>query len=321
MFDWLKRKDWRSSSAHLLLLSKFRKGDSPRRYRGTEYWAAALKEEPTKAITRFVRDGMLEPGGLRECMDYQFKVPDLKSMLKVRGLKVSGRKEDLIHRLIDNDAEAMTEATKGLDLYRCTMAGMQLAENYLERERVKREATECEVLKLITEGQFSKAVRLVAQYEAAQVFARGLGIDWSNYDGTSDVESLKAIFNATPAILKGIEEDCLRQLRPVAAMMLLWGTGTPRYWLPEGFGTGIHLDGAAVCGMLVFHAHYLGNMKECKKAGMKTVEVSGANDGATCSECRKINGKRYRLANMPELPYAKCTCKSGCRCLVQPCFR
>lgn len=326
MFGWLRRRDWRSSAAHLLLLGKFRKGDTLSRYRSdsgywaVHGWAAVLREKPTKAIMRFIRDGMLEPGELQDRMECQFKASDMKAMLKERGLKVSGRKEDLIRRLIDSDVNAMHEATKALDLYRCTTAGMQIAENYVEAEKVKREATESEVFSLITGGRFSKAVRLVAQYEASQVFPRGLGIDWSSYDGTRDVESLKAIFNATPAILKGIDEDRLRQLRPAAGMMLLWGTGTPRHWLPKGLETGIHLNGAAACRMLEFHARHLVNMKEYKKTGIKTVKVSGANDGATCSECRKINGKRYRLANTPELPYAKCTEEGGCRCMVLPCI-
>jgi hypothetical protein len=295
-------------------LSKFRKGDSPTRYRGVEYWEAALGEKAASVIVRFIKDGMLEPGELQERVDYRFKVPDLKSMLKERGLKVSGRKEDLVLRLIGGDAKAMTEATRGIDLYRCTAAGTQLAENYLEGERIRREAIECEVLNLLVGREFSKAVHVVAQYEATQVFSRGLGIDWKNYDGRSDVESLRAIFNATPAILESIEEDRLGQLRSPAGMMLLWGTGTAERWLPDGFETGIHLDANTASRMLVFHAHHLRNMKEYREAGIRNVKVLGCDDGVRCPECRKISGKQYPMENAPELPYAKCTCDGGCRC-------
>jgi hypothetical protein len=327
MSDIEQRKDWRSSPAHLLLLSKFSNGDSPTRYRDADYWEPALKEKPTKVVEQFIKEKMLELAELPEILNYKFKASDLKSMLKEKGLKVSGRKEELIQRLIDNDAKAMSEVTKGLDLYRCTTAGKQLAEHYLEGERIKREAAEQKTLSLLAGEEFLKAVRVVAQYEATQVFARGLGIDWKNYDETSEffqsiVESLKVIFNTTPAILKGIEENRLRQLRPTAGMMLLWGTRTARHWLPlpEGFETGIHLDGDTACRMLVFHAHYLRHIKEYKELGCRTaeVEISGAGDEATCSECRKINGKKYRIENVPELPYAKCTSECGCRCTVLP---
>jgi SAP domain len=314
MFGGLQKKDWQSSPAYLLLMSKFRNGDSPTRYRDADYWEAALKEKPAKVIEQFIKEEMLEPAALPELLNYKFKASDLKSMLKEKGLKVSGRKEELIQRLIDNDANAMSELTKDLDLYRCTAAGKHLVEQYLEGERIKRGATEQETLNLLAGEEYSKAVRVVAQYEATQVFARGIGIDWKNYDGTSDVESLRVIFNTTPTILKGVEENRLRQLRPAAGMMQLWGTSNARHWLPEGFETGIHLDGDAACRMLMFHASYLRNIEGYIKGGVKTVEVLGVNDGISCSECRKISGKKYRIENVPEIPYAKCTCGIGCRC-------
>lgn len=314
MFRWLQKKDWRNSPAHLLLLSKFRNGDSPERYHDAEYWETVLKERTAKVFERFFEEGVLEPAGLQELMDYKFKASDLKLMLKERGLKVSGRKEELIQRLVENDAQSMRDATKGLVLYRCTKEGMQLAENYLEGEKAKRDTAERDVLDLLARKDFSNAVRVVAQYEASQVFPRGLGIDWKNYDVESGAESLKSIFERAPGILKGVEEKQLDELRRAAAMMELWGTNTARRWLPDDFETGIRLDGDAASRMLVFHATHLRNMQGYKVAAVKIVEVLGVDDGNTCSECRKISGKKYKLETVPELPYAKCTCELGCRC-------
>jgi hypothetical protein len=309
-----REKDWRRSPAHLLLLSKFRSGDSPARYRDAGCWAAALDDEPATAIDQLITERMLEPAGLPELLNYKFKIPDLKSMLRNEGLKVSGRKEDLVRRLINNDAGAMFEITKGTVLYRCTGAGVQLAESYLEGERMHREAVERLVLGLLTRGEHLEAVRAVARYEAAQVFARGVGIDWGNYDEGRDVELLGAIFNATPAILRGINDGRLRQLRPTAGMMQLWGTQSARRWLPDGFETGIRLDGDAACRMLGFHATYLRDIRECSEAGFKTVKVLGSAD--SCFECQRIGGKEFLLENAPELPYPTCACEMGCDCLI-----
>ena len=99
-----------------------------------------------------------------------------------------------------------------------------------------------------------------------------------------------------------------------SAMMQLWGTNMAWHWLPDGFETGIQLDSDAASRMSVFHATHLRNMAGYKEARVKTVEVSSVDDGVTCSECRKISGKKYKLENVPELPYAKCTCEIGCRC-------
>jgi hypothetical protein len=314
MFNWLRRKDWRSSEAHLLLLSKFRGGDSPAKYGEAEYWESVLKEKPIKAIKQFLKERVLEPADLPELVDYKCKTTDLKSMLRERGLKVSGRKAELIRRLIENDPEGMLEVTKDLNLYRCTLEGMQLAERYLENEKAKKAAAEKDVLDFLTRQEFSKAVRVIVKYEASQVFPRGLGIDWNNYDGDSAVASLKTIFERTPGILKSMEENRLSKLRLAAGMMQLWGTNRAYQWLPDGFETGTHLDSDAACRMLVFHASHLRNLEAYKKSGAKTVEVLGVDDGTACSECRKISGKKYKLGEVPELPYAKCTCEIGCRC-------
>lgn len=208
----------------------------------------------------------------------------------------------------------MRDATKSLVMYRCTAEGVQSAEHYLDGENAKRDAAEREVLGLLARKEFSNAVRVLAQYEASQVFPRGLGIDWKNYDVESGVESLKTIFERTPGILKDIEENRLSKLRLAAAMMQLWGTNTARRWLPDEFETGIHLDSDAACRMFIFHAAHLRNMASYKEARFKTIEVSSVGDGNTCAECQNINGKKYKVENVPELPYAECTCDIGCRC-------
>jgi len=94
-------------AAYLLLLSKFRKGDSPAGYRGVSHWEAALQEKPETVIKQLFDEGILERGELPDLVNYKFRATDLKLMLKERGLKVSGRKAELVQRLIDNSLKAM----------------------------------------------------------------------------------------------------------------------------------------------------------------------------------------------------------------------
>lgn len=84
--------DSQTSRAHLLLLTKFLTYDTPARYANAVYWEPVLKESAQKAIQRFLENGMLEPAGLHELLDFKFKATDLKSMLKERGFKVSSKK-------------------------------------------------------------------------------------------------------------------------------------------------------------------------------------------------------------------------------------
>ena len=149
-------------------------------------------------------------------------------MLKKKGLKVSGRKAKLIERLIDSDLEEMQNAVKGITLYHCTSEGRDIATQYLEKLEKERISTEQKVFALLSRQEFFDAAQTVAEYEAAQVFPRGLGIDWKTYNFTSDVHDLERIFSQPPAILKDIDQSKLEPLRIAAAMAYLWGASVSK---------------------------------------------------------------------------------------------
>ncbi len=115
--------DWTASPAHLLLLSKFLNSEAAERFDNDDRWAAVLHEHPADAIRGFREDGALEAADLDEVMDRVFKAGDLKTMLKERGLKISGPKNELIQRLIENDPAGMKTATKNSVVYRCSEKG------------------------------------------------------------------------------------------------------------------------------------------------------------------------------------------------------
>lgn len=307
-------KDWRDSRPHLLLLSKFLRGDSSVRYVNADYWESVLNEGAEIAIQHFLKEGMLEPAGLRELLDFKYKATELKSMLKERGLKISGRKSEIIERLISGDKDGMLDATKDVDLCRCTAAGKELADAYLNEEKAKRTNAERDVRNLLDKRDFPGAIRIVASYEATQVFSRGVGIDWKNYTGDRDVEALKVIFGKTPRILTGIKDDVLQRVRVGAAMMQLWGTNTTKSWLPDHTETGIYFDADTAARMLVFHASHLRTIEQCKRAGIKMIEILGTDDGNACSSCAQISGKKYKAEEVPEIPHPECTSEIGCRC-------
>jgi hypothetical protein len=104
--------NWRKSNAHLLLLSKFLHPNSIEEFAKADYWNNALGENATQAIKHFIDEGILLKADLEGLLDYKFKITELKNMLKERGLKVSGRKDELITRLIQVDPENMKKASR-----------------------------------------------------------------------------------------------------------------------------------------------------------------------------------------------------------------
>lgn len=306
--------DWRKSQAHLLLLSKFLYPQTAEGFAKADYWKDVLRETPEQAIKRFKNEGVLVTPGLSEHLACKYRVSELQPMLKQRGLPVSGRKDDLISRLIEADPRGMKKAVAGLRLLQCSDRGQEIASQYLALEKQRREAADQEVLVMLQKGKFREASLLVSSYEAKQVFSRGLNIDWKNHDPGCDVPGLESIFGSKPKILARLDQGKLGPLRLAAGMMSLWGTNKARAWLPAGFETGLAMDSDSAARMLLFHAQHQANLERYRKWGIKSVQILTANDQRHCEACRKLDAKTYKLSEVPELPYEKCTSEMGCRC-------
>lgn len=319
---WLRRKNWRDSGPHLLLLSKFCDGDSPDKYVNSEDWESVLGEKPIKAIRRLHDESILQLASLPRLLDYKFTAAELKSMLKENGKKVSGSKAQFIQRLIENSSPGLRDIVKTTTVYECTSQGADVAQKYLDEQGDRRLLIERDTMSMLSEREFGRAVRLMSKYEATQVFPRGIDIDWNSFDAKPMVESLNIIFGEPPEILNGLNPNRLETLQVAAGMMELWGVGDARRWATDDFDTGIRLDAKVAARMLCFHAAHIRRIKEygdSELQGFVTgVEISGIEDGRHCDICKAASGKKYKLGQVPELPLAKCMSEVGCRCMAIP---
>lgn len=305
--------DWRKSQAHLLLLSKFLAPAQSDFISNPDEWQTVLGEDIQKAVKRFLQEGFLIEADLAGKLDARLKVTELKDLLKQRGLKVSGRKSDLIQRLIDHDQQGMEHIIRGIRVLICSDEGRRIAEDYRAQEDAERQEAENQVWQLLQSGKLRSACEKMAEYEAKQVFPRGLDIDWKNYTPDQDEAMLRIIFSKTPKILSGVSLTKLDTLRMAAAMSMLWGTSSVRRWLPPDFTSDVTMDAEAAARMFEFYAHSLTAIAEYKASNVvKQVQVLSVSD--CCPECKKINGRRFDLNKAIELPYEHCTHRMGCRC-------
>ena len=81
---------------------------------------------------------MIAKAGLNEHLAYKFKVSELKTILKRYNLPLSGRKDDLIARLIQADSQGMEEVVADITVYCCTEQGKMITEQYLNDEKEDR---------------------------------------------------------------------------------------------------------------------------------------------------------------------------------------
>ncbi len=310
--------DWKKSNSHWLLLTKFIDARVQNYFSGMEAWEAVLGEKPSQSIKRFVDEGLIGPADLENALSCKYSLPELKNLSKQYGLPVSGKKIDLIKRLLATDPVTMKKSMAGLTILQCLPKGKEMAEEYLKTQNERRNHVEAQVLEYIKQGMYREACLAMGAFEAEQVFPRGLGTNWKNYNPDRDVDLLNLIFKDKPKILSGVTDDNLNILRVGASMMILWGVNSAKKWMPTDLSLNLAFDNDTAARMVLFHARYKSNIAQYKKNYdvVKSVEILTTSD--SCDECKKFAGKRYSLNNVPELPHEKCTHKYGCRCIASP---
>lgn len=122
---------------------------------------------------------------------------------------------------------------------------------------------------------------------------------------------LADIFDSTPGIIKKINTEALHTLK-MAMAMNLFGPLRIAFLLPNDFETGIELDSKTCMSMIQFSALNKMHMRQYVAQGIKRVIYYACED--SCETCKKLNHKKFVLAETPELPNPKCSSPKGCRC-------
>jgi len=306
------------SDAHLKFLAGFINGAE---YRPDErsYWADALRQPTGKAIQVFVEAGLLSSAPLAAKLESALKATEIKALLRERGLPSSGRKAEGVARLVAADPAGMEAKVAGVVAYVCTDSGRALAQGYLAREEERKTLARQRSFELLRAGNLRQAALVVAEYERAQVFPRGVGVDWNQRPSSEDLRQLQAILEGKPALLRDVASADWPVLQLAAAMVELWGERSGREWLPEGFVGASNLDPETAIRMVLFAGGHRAKVEQFRQSGCNRVEISGCGDGS-CPACRKISGKKYRVSQVPELPHPECTHELGCRCMILPSF-
>jgi hypothetical protein len=304
------------SVARNLLISKFIHPRTPQDF-DSDGWRDALSEDPLRVINQLLKEGVLVEADLDAKVDYKYKLDELKNLLKQHNLPISGRKGNLILRLVQTDPIGMQKAVAGLPVLKCSESARQLAEQYLLTEKKKREDLESQVIEYLRQRNYRQASIVVAAYEAEQVFPRGIGIDWTNHKPAGDMMVLNFMFTGKPKILAFLDDEKVDSLRLAAGMMHLFGTNQCKAWLPVDFQTGLKLDNNAAGRMFLFFALHKRTVSNYIDSGViREVSILAAAD--SCEACKAIGGRKFRLNEIPELPFEHCSHQMGCRCTVLP---
>lgn len=165
-----------------------------------DYWNIKLGEPCAAVIQRFIKEGLIEVAPIESVFSNIFTVDQLKLHLKELGLKVGGKKADLVARIIAADTGWVQKQIQGRNLYTLTKEGRRLSDEI--NDVIGRESGEMEarLTLLIHDGFYKDAFRLWAEWDADQVFPRDewSGLDNRKVDPSSFIQIAKSIASKLP---------------------------------------------------------------------------------------------------------------------------
>ena len=291
------------SPAHYNLLLAFEKPRDIKQVLDWDWPRQELGEKTEDAIKRFLQEGMLVPASIDEGLNKLFQVEHLKRLLGERGLSVSGRKAELIERLISNDRQGMSKLV-GNSIVKCSEAALLLIEE--RKQKVEKETG-------VAERLTYEAFQASNPKEACRIYEafRRTFIHPTYKMSVYDVAELQFILTGHPKILSGLSPQNLKALQLATCMKALWKTRTAQKWLPETF-TSPFKNSDIPTSYLIRHSEYQ-RVLSGFRGFAKQVKISfHMGDIESCNLCLALDGKVYDLDDVPELPIPGCTSETGC---------
>ena len=264
------------------------------------------------AVKELERTGMVVRPTAVQRLEGDLTLAQLKGLCRSRNLKLSGKKPELVARLAETDLSEIDQLAPLGDKYICSKAGRELAEAYKQRMKSEKLDTQLRSADLLDARDIKGAVKLVCEYEARQVFQRGMGVNWTS--GTEGLPVVKSIYSAQKAFLHAVSPGDLANIRLVAALDFLWGEEVT--FIPDRDRPvrGCRYSLGIAARQLQFHHNHGPGSKNIEKIpDYFEAEYLAPHEGE-CPACQARNGKKFPLNQLPELPSEDCTCELGCRC-------
>jgi hypothetical protein len=283
--------DWRESKAHRAALYRLAsriygelKADPL-----ADYWDAKLGEPRQQAVQRWFDEGYYRLCSPLETLALTLTVAALKTMLKERGLKVSGKKSDLLDRLNTADPDVLETFAHDHPVWLLTDEALRMRDEFRSEETQEEALARQEVGKLLEAGEIEGACKVWQCYDAEKVFSAAEGM--IGFSGSADVAAsryadIERFFAIGP-----------RETAIELAMETLFGRG------PASRETRLLNTGAAF-------ARDMGQWRDADY--VIGVEIKRSPTGG-CDACTDIVGC-WPKDRVPAVPNKRCGNEDGCLC-------
>jgi len=141
------------------------------------WWEERTGKRVERSLKKFLRLGLVKRPGPEDAL-YFMTNAELKEILSSYGLKKSGKKEELVNRLLDNVEQADLRKAIPKSLFRTwalTEAGEETVRRFDEYLSSKKQEVEKEAFQLLLDGNVDRAARLVLDLRDLKMEAYGLG--------------------------------------------------------------------------------------------------------------------------------------------------
>lgn len=251
----------------------------------------------------------------------ELTVKQLKPLLQENGLKVSGKKAELIERILKGvDAEHLPKVKEGG--YRLTSSALERVISWDEDRKQKRDAIGMRAYALIKERRIEEAVAVACDFEASKVFPRGMGTDWKSPSLRARMAGdCRLALQARPLRLKSLSEEQLEKVRLACVVHDLCATYMDSDWL---LNASEPISEDSLCDFILdikTNISFQATQRVAVESGTKlTYQV--VRVAADCQSCQAVDGVVFDPGSAPELPMEECTgkppCLVHCTLLVRP---
>jgi hypothetical protein len=211
--------------------------------------------------------------------------------------------------------------------YGVTAAGQPFVDAWRRRLRAEKDTAIAKAREALAMRMTSEALTVRRQYENRLPLGKA---DWTGPEPQPSHSALtRQIFFLEHRMLEGLSPETVDWLKRYAAEQHLWGA----YWqlspdeVPASVQTELAQPGVTEgIEAAYWKAYQMGlyvdnqeTWRRCKGGDhVRRIEIVGPDDQYTCTECKKVLGKEFLVARVPELPHPGCTSPRGCRCRYEP---
>lgn len=293
---------------HKYFLSRFYRASTAEWFDHDSYWnepyARRLKADPVEVFEAFIRDEYVREVTPHENIDVVLTMPKIKELLKRYGEKTSGKKADLIERLLSvapNPAAYLPDKNR---YYVVTEKGKKIVESFFRSEEKRKVTALNKFLDLFYAGNLVEAEKTVCRYRNGTIEGRLLSSD--SDDRSVPLYRLQYLPKHIPSLLSDITPEQFAIASGIAAANESFGEYVhPKEILEMEAANGLTLKEVSL--VLSKTMWYKDELKRAKESNyIKFIWFSGDPEDQ-CAECRKLLGTRSLSSlMMPMLPNPKC---------------